>query len=235
MSGLGTCPYTARTNSLVRRDEDAFAKFIDLVSSQFSKTFATDAFLASLGTSLGITALIFLAWCLLRPYHSRVYAPKLRYALHAGKNAPPPVGKGYFSWLTPLVKCHEEDLLEKIGMDATIFLRFVRMCRTLFIILSVLGCCIMIPVNVTCNLKQEKVQEIAKQWYWLVSPNNMFGDCAYAHMIMGYTFSFIVMYYLWKNYKEITVLRQRYFDSPEYMNSLHSRSLMVCFCSPWSE
>ena len=126
--------------------EDALDKFLGLVQSPFKQSFTTNAFLASLGTSLGISLLVFCVWCLLRPYHSLVYAPKLRHADE--KRAPPAIGKGYFSWIKPLMKCHEEDLVDKIGMDATIFLRFMRLCRTLFFFLGILGCVVMIPVNV---------------------------------------------------------------------------------------
>jgi hypothetical protein len=135
--------------SVLRRQTtgaDALNKFLSLVQSPFKQSFTTDAFMASLGTSLGISLLVFTIWCLLRPYHSLVYAPKLRHADET--RAPPAIGKGYFSWVQPLIKCHEKDLVDKIGMDATIFLRFMRLCRTLFFYLGILGCLVMIPVNV---------------------------------------------------------------------------------------
>jgi hypothetical protein len=107
--------------SLIRRD-DELSKFLSLVQSPFKQAFTTDAFLASLGSSIGISALILLGWCFVRPYNSVVYAPKLRVA--DDKRALPVVGKGYLAWIAPLIKCHEKDLVDKIGMDATIFLRF---------------------------------------------------------------------------------------------------------------
>lgn len=228
----GTCIFSTVSNALqlVRREEkDPFNKFLDLVSTEWSRNFATDAFLASLGTSLGVSAFLFLLWSLLRPHHSRVYAPKLRYALTTGKNPPPAPGKGYFSWLRPIAKCHEDDLVDKIGMDAVLFLRFTRFCRTVFAVLTVLGCCIMIPVNVTCNLKDAGDSQVDKAWYWLISPRYLKGQCVYAHLAMAFTFTGFVMFLLWRNYRDILKLRIRYFESSEYMNSLHARSLMVGF------
>ena len=41
----------------------------------------------------------------------------------------------------------EEELVEKIGLDAVVFLRFLRMIRDMFIVLTIFGCGILIPVN----------------------------------------------------------------------------------------
>ena len=84
-----------------------------------------------------------------------MYAPRLRHADE--KHAPPPVGKGLFSWITPVTKTKEQTVIEKVGLDAAIFLRFIKMCRNIFLVLTVIGCGILIPVNVvTGNLQTFK-------------------------------------------------------------------------------
>lgn len=229
----GSCEIATPYSLLLRRQtNDAnLNRFLQLLQSSFRQNFTTDAFLASLGSSLGISALIFLAWCVVRPYHSVVYAPKLRHA--DSKHAPPPVGKGYFSWLAPLVKCHEDDLINMgIGLDAVIFLRFMRLCRTLFFWLGILGCIIMIPVNVTCNEKSGHHFEPNKRWFTLMSPTFAWGECMWAHVVIAWVFDAIILYFLWKNYREVVRLRKNYHKSPEYTRSLHSRTLMVRICFP---
>lgn len=233
-----SCGITSPYSLLLRRQtNDAnLNRFLNLLQSSFRQTFSTDAFLASLGSSLGISALIFLAWCLVRPYHSVVYAPKLRHA--DSKHAPPPVGKGYFSWLAPLVKCHEDDLINMgMGLDAVIFLRFMRLCRTLFFCLGILGCIIMIPVNVTCNKKhiQNANQDWQpnRGWFALMSPMYTWGECMWAHVVIAWVFDAIILYFLWTNYREVVRLRKDYHKSPEYTRSLHSRTLMVWIYFPY--
>ncbi|KAF8535565.1 hypothetical protein BDD12DRAFT_892516 [Trichophaea hybrida] len=228
---VDSCQITNGLSVLRRRatGADALTKFLSLVQSPFKQSFTTDAFLASLGTSLGISLLVFIAWCVLRPYHSLVYAPKLRHADE--KRAPPTIGKGYFSWVQPLLKCHEKDLVDKIGMDATIFLRFMRLCRTLFFYLGILGCLVMIPVNVSCNLKNEAYQNTAwrpsTKWYILMSPTYTWGQCMWAHVIIAWIFDFIIMYFLWRNYRMVVNLKRDYFENPEYSDSLYARTLMI--------
>lgn len=49
----------------------------------------------------------------------------------------------------------------------------------------------------------------------------------WAHVVIAYLFTFILMYLLWKNYREVVTLRKLYFESPEYVDSLHARTLMI--------
>lgn len=229
---MGSCFINAASSVLTRREADDKLKlFLDLVQSPFRQQFATDAFFASLGSSLGISLIILFAWCLIRPYHSVVYAPKLRNA--DKKHAPPTIDKGYFAWFKPLIKCHEADLVDKLGLDAIVFLRFLRMCRMIFFCLGVIGCLVMIPVNVTCNMKNSWADvdgtSSSDKWLVLMSPNYSWGSCMWAHVIIAWVFDFIIMYILYRNYGAITKLRMNFFESPEYQASLHSRTLMVCF------
>ena len=58
-----------------------------------------------------------------------------------------------FGWLPPLIHTKEPELLDKIGLDAVAFLRFLRMIRWLFTGIAILACGTLIPVNVVYNLK----------------------------------------------------------------------------------
>jgi len=84
-----------------------------------------------------MTAAIFLVFLLLRPFNTVVYAPRLRHA--DDKHRPPPMGKNLFAWYKPVFKTNEDTFVHMIGMDATIFLRFARMCRNMFVVLSIAG------------------------------------------------------------------------------------------------
>ncbi|KAG0640851.1 hypothetical protein HOY80DRAFT_1040774 [Tuber brumale] len=226
---MDSCLLDSLENLAKRQHEsnDTLKKFLDLVQSPFRQSFTTEAFFASLGTSLGISAAILLGWCLIRPYNTVVYAPKLRHA--DDKRAPPQISKGWFSWFRPLIKCHESDLVDKIGLDAIVFLRFLRMCRTIFFFLGLIGCLVMIPVNVSCNLKNSWSGPYASstRWFILMSPYYAWGTCMWAHVCVAWLFDFIIMYFLWRNYKAILKLRQNYFESDEYQASTHSKTLMI--------
>jgi hypothetical protein len=172
------------------------------------------------GTSVGFTLLIAVAFSLLRPYNSVVYAPKLKHADE--EHAPPPMGKGIFAWFGPVVKTKEQDLIRYVGLDATIFLRFTRMCRNLFLVLTVVGCGILIPVNLTKGVYYENQSMVTR-----FTPINTYGEAQWAMVVCTWMFSAIVCGFLWFNYRKVVQLRRQYFDSPEYQKNLHARTLMV--------
>lgn len=179
---------------------------------------------ASLGTSIGFTLLLALCFSLLRPYNSFVYAPKLKVADE--KHAPPPVGKGIFAWVGPILRTHEKDLVPLIGLDATVFLRILRMLRNIFLTLTIFGCGILIPVNIFSPGKSDgwsKTEIVSK-----VTPNNTYGRALFSMSICAWIFNIVVAGFLWWNYRVIVRLRRGYYESSEYQSGLHARTLMVC-------
>jgi hypothetical protein len=181
-------------------------------------------------TALGITTAIFVIFLLVRPFNSTVYAPRLRHTDE--RHRPPPLGKGLFAWYNPVFKHNENQYVDTIGLDATIFLRFGRMCRNLFIVLAVIGCGAIIPINVIHSKKFHNT--MANQGYkklndgfLLMMPKWLFGEILWAFVAVAYVFNFIIYGFLWYNYRAVHRLRRRYMESADYQNSLHSRTLML--------
>lgn len=175
---------------------------------------------AALATSLGVTVAIALTFSFLRPYNQSVYAPKLKHADE--RNAPPPIGKKIWSWIPPLWKTTETELVHHVGMDATLFLRFVRMCVYMFSTISVFCIAILIPTYLT-----NRAQDIDGSWLDAITPIAVWGDAYWAQVAVAYMITFTVMGFLWWNYRKVLLLRRKYFESEEYQNSLHARTLMV--------
>ncbi|KAK0778752.1 hypothetical protein LTR75_015557 [Friedmanniomyces endolithicus] len=206
--------------------EDTTCQFLALIANPFSQLY-TDAFYASLITSLGISALIALLFCFLRPYNNVVYAPRAKYA--DSKHAPPPVEKGLFGWIPPLLRTKEQDLVDKVGLDAAVFMRFIRMLRDMFLTLSVLGCGVLIPLYVvTANGSADGVF-----FFMRLTPLYMYGSQAFwAVVVLAYVFDIVICGFLWVNYRAVVRLRRAYFDSPDYQRSLHARTLLVTDIPP---
>ncbi|KIX03066.1 uncharacterized protein Z518_06616 [Rhinocladiella mackenziei CBS 650.93] len=201
---------------------DTGEQVLQLISNPFQASLQTNAFWASLGTSLGITAGLALLFCLIRPRNTLVYAPRLK---NADKDhAPPPLGKGLFSWVKPVNKASESYLMEKIGMDAVVFLRFTRMLRNIFLVLGLIGIAIMIPVNVTQGNKEISSDSSA---FAIMTPLFIFGGGLWAQVVVAWLIDLVVIYFLWHNYRRVHRLRRAYFESPEYQTSLHARTLLI--------
>ncbi|KAJ5382799.1 hypothetical protein N7517_000710 [Penicillium concentricum] len=208
---------------------DGADTFLELIANPFRSAFTVTAIWASLGTSIGVTVLLALLFSLIRPRHSLVYAPKVKHA--DLKHTPPPVGKGFFAWVKPVINTREPQLIETVGLDAAIFLRFTKMCRNIFICLSIIGCLVMIPVNVTQS--KNPTDSSASSAFNMMTPLNITNPTAiWSQVVCAWAFDLIVVFFLWRNYRVIRNLRRQYFQSSEYQRSLHARTLMITDIPP---
>ncbi|KAG9253466.1 uncharacterized protein F5Z01DRAFT_623437 [Emericellopsis atlantica] len=213
----------ARQNAGGGADKDAGQELLKLLKNPFANQLQGASIYSAFAISLGFTAASTIFFSLLRPYHQALYAPKLKHA--DDKHAPPPLGKSPWAWFTPLWKTSEQNLVTLIGMDATVFLRFVRMCRNMFLTLALVAICILVPVNMTHY--EESITTPDTQWFSKITPEYVWGDANWAQVIVAYLFNIIIAVYLWWNYRKITQLRRTYFESEEYQSSLHARTLML--------
>jgi hypothetical protein len=197
------------------------------MADPFGGNVAATSVLAAMATSMSITAAIFLAFCILRPWNEVVYAPRLRHVDE--KHKPPPMDKSLFAWFQPVFKTNEHEYMHTIGMDGTVFLRIARMCRNMFVCLAIVGCAIIIPVNITqaSDVGQGTNKLDAAQAIFLMTPMGLWGRPYWAYVVCAYIFDIIICGFLWTTYRAIHQLRRKFMESPEYQNSLHSRTLLI--------
>ncbi|KAI1436123.1 hypothetical protein GGR50DRAFT_257054 [Xylaria sp. CBS 124048] len=196
-------------------------ELLDLLKNPFKQPLTNGAIWSALGTSLGITFFTAVVFSFVRPYNTVIYAPKIKHADE--KHAPPPIGKGVLAWLVPIWCTSEKDLVSHAGMDAAIFIRFMQMCRNIFLTVSALACAVLLPVYWTQNADKTSDQK----WFLRLTPANVWGQPIWALVVIGYVFNFTVCGFLWWNYRKILHLRRFYFESEEYQRSLSARTLML--------
>ena len=168
--------------------------------------------------------LLTIIFSFLRPRNSVVYAPKVKYADE--KHAPPQIGKGFFAWFGPVTKTKEAQLVEKLGLDGTVFLRFTRMCRNMFLVLSIVSIAMLIPAN-TAGKNGPSTQGGSNRIFVAMTPQFIKQDVLWTHVVSAYLINIVVTFFLWRNYIAVTRLRKQYLASAEYRMSLHSRTLMI--------
>ena len=114
-----------------------------------------------------------------------VYQPKVKY--HVGDKQPPQISSGYFSWIPPLIHSKEPYLLDKIGLDAVVFLRFLRLLRWLFLFIAVLTCAVLIPVNVSYNIAH--VPSGSRDILSMLTIRDVKGHSLFVHIAAEYVIS----------------------------------------------
>lgn len=204
------------------------SKTYSLTNQQFRGT----AVWSALGLSVGFSILITIGFSLLRPRINVVYAPKLKYADE--KHAPPRLKKGIFDWLMPIATMKESQLVDKIGLDATVFLRFTRMCRNMFVVITVVAIGIILPANMISS-RSNTGGKYHTNNFWTISTVQYVPEKGlWVHVVCSWIVNIVMAFFLWHNYRAITRLRRQYFESPDYLMSLHSRTLMFTDIPPAS-
>lgn len=181
--------------------------------------------LAGLIFSLGGSILLFVAFCLIRPRNNVVYAPRIKYN---DSKRPQTLGNHPLSWIKQVYLAKEHQLVDHIGIDATLYIRFMAMCRNIFLILAFLGSGIMIPINVVYNLKNPSSEDASKSdAFFLTTPTLIYGHTLYAHVVITWVFDLVILTFLWMNFNKVIQMRRQKFMSEEYQNALFMRSLMI--------
>lgn len=200
-------------------------QLLELLEDPFQGQLAAASVISAATISFTVTGAIALAFSFLRPYHQVIYAPKSKHADE--RHAPPALGKAPWSWLVVVWKTKEEQLVDQIGMDATIFLRFLRMLRNMFLVLTVVGICIVVPVNIANSHVVEDADADKQAWLRKITPRFVGGSAMWSQVALAWSYDLIIMGFLWWNYRKVLGLRRKYFESEDYQRSLHSRTLMM--------
>ena len=152
-----------------------------------------------------------------------VYEPKVKY--HEGDKPPPRISDSLCGWLPPLLHTKEPELLDKIGLDAVAFLRFLRLMRWLFTGIALLTCCILIPINIVYNL--HNVPPKGRDILSMLTIRDVSGSFLYAHVVVTYLITFLIIFCVHLHWKKMVELRHAWFRSPEYYQSFYARTLQV--------
>ncbi|ORX40793.1 hypothetical protein BD324DRAFT_575027 [Kockovaella imperatae] len=173
----------------------------------------------------GISLATVLAFSFFRPREKKVYAPKVNPHDDPDYEPPPPtISNSFWAWLSPIVHLKEEQTTANVGLDAATFLRFLRLLRYVFSVISVIGAGLLV-VNIIYNLKY--VDSNKRNFMNLLTITNVRGAWVWPSVAASYLFNFVVMYFSWRNWTAMVMLRHRWFRSPAYQTKIYSRTLMI--------
>lgn len=152
-----------------------------------------------------------------------VYEPKSKY--HEENKVPPRTSNSILGWVSPLLHVKEPELVEKIGLDAALFLRFLRLLRLLFTSVALLTCATLIPADVVYNLRF--VASSDRDALSMLTIRDVKHATLFVHVGVTYAITAFVLVFSYLNWKQVIRLRQAWFRSPEYVESFYARTLMV--------
>ncbi|ETW74884.1 hypothetical protein HETIRDRAFT_482685 [Heterobasidion irregulare TC 32-1] len=196
----------------------------DIISEDAdTRTLAPEAVASQVLLMAVISAGTIIAFNILRPKNKIVYEPKVKY--HVGDKKPPRISSSILGWISPLARTKEAELVDKIGLDASAFLRFLRMMRWIYTGVAAVTCAVLIPVNVTYNLKN--IDSKDRTLLSLLTIRDVSGNILFVHVGAVYMVTMVVLIGIWYNWRAMVRLRRQWFRSPEYTQSFYARTLAV--------
>lgn len=142
---------------------------------------------------------------------------------------------GMLGWLGPTLATPEDEIVRRIGLDAAMFLRFVRSQLTTFAIIAFFCCALLWPVYGTAsnkNLPDDDANFV--DGLQIISLSNVpVGNARlWATLIGEYFVCAVVLFFLWKDYNAYASYRREYrtaenpgnyaivvYDIPDGMNT----------------
>lgn len=125
---------------------------------------------------------------------------------------PPDLPSGFFSWIPPLLRMSEKEVLKYAGFDATILLRFYKMAFKIFAIFSFYGLTVIVPVNVASGAKQSGNVITTINTFGQLSMSNIqhYDSKMWVHAAGLYLLTALTLYYLYVEFRFYKELRHEY-------------------------
>lgn len=173
------------------------------------------ASLASFGIQVGI-------FMLLRLRLSRIYRPRSYLVPEKDRVAPPP--RGIFSWLVPLFTTPNLAFIQKCGLDAYFFLRYLRMLIKIFVPAAAIVLPILLPINNYSGSGQNK--GLDKLSISNIAPKYV-KTRLWAHLALAVVFVAWVLYVIYRELRGYIRVRQAYLTSPQHRIRASATTVLV--------
>ncbi|RHZ82817.1 hypothetical protein Glove_103g218 [Diversispora epigaea] len=216
----------------------------DSSSDQVSADSSVSAFTSALIFNGAITLGLYITFDIIRKRVKKVYEPR-SYLLSRSKGFKSPPG-GLLTWISAIFKAHgnggdEEErnegkhkdkfkdkdrrledqiIISKIGLDAFMFIRFMRMFMIIFMIFTIIGIGVILPIN---YIGQSNLPGLKQFTMGNILDNNRL----YVHVGAAYIFTGIILYMIYRETDIYIKLRHTYCATHEHQKSLRATTIYV--------
>ncbi|XP_048589618.1 CSC1-like protein HYP1 [Nematostella vectensis] len=160
-------------------------------------------FLVSLAINGGFALILFTLFSFLRLRIKRLYSPRL---LLNDTLTPQKYNNSFFGWLLLSKAADDDTIFEEAGIDALVYMRFIKLCIKISIVLLPYGIVVLIPLNVYGGLEKplsgldvltmsNLAEKASKGW---------------AHLIAVWGYTLIICYLLYQEWGVYISYRQKH-------------------------
>lgn len=210
-----------------------------LNNSQVARTSAQSAgqFAASLVTGLVTFAVQLLVFLLIKDRLARIYQP--RTYLVPPRERTDPASSGWFKWIKSVLSTSNSEFVQKCGLDAYFFLRYLRTLLKIFIPAAF----VILPVLLTLNAvggrgeawaldhaPQANVTGLNQLAWGNVQPAKF--RRYWGHWLMALLFVIWICYVVFDELKNYIRMRQAYITSPQHRLRASATTVLVSSIPP---
>lgn len=176
------------------------------------------AAIAGSAISFGVQVGIFL---LLRLRLSRIYEPR-SYLVPERERVPAPP-RGIYQWLIPIFTTPNLAFIQKCGLDAYFFLRYLRMLLKFFMPVAAVLLPILLPLNKYSGSENTGLDQLSIS---NVGPKHV-GHVFWAHLILAILVVIWFCYVVFKELRGYIRVRQAYLTSPQHRLRASATTVLV--------
>lgn len=156
---------------------------------------------------------LFFLFCFLRTRFEDFYYPRLKRTGHlndAHPRRPPLMKRHLFGWVLPTMDFTDVKMYRACGVDALVYIRFLRLCIIYFAVVGVLGIGIVVPFNYTAEPPPQTAN--VTNYLSCFSMANVEGKSnrLYVHLAATIVFTLLLFYLMWRAYEMYFELRCTY-------------------------
>ena len=183
---------------------------------------------------LGLAA--FSVFCVLRKKYPRIYSANtthanLKYVHSFLRQKLPPLPNSLLGWIPVVFRINEAQVLELAGLDAVVVLGFFKMSIRALAVCVLFALTVISPVRYKFTGRVDFPDEAEVAQYGLLSKDHRkFEPFLWMYTVFTYVFTFVVLYFLFRQLAKIIDMRQRYLGQ---QNSITDRTIKLSGIPPY--
>lgn len=166
---------------------------------------STNKFVSSIVINLAVALVALSLFSFLRPRLKRIYCPRqllLDVMFPLGK-----LPRSFFAWVIPAFMANDDDVFYYAGIDALVYMRFLRLCVKISLVIMPYGIAVLLPLNYFGRGGLHGLDRIA------MSNIKAESTKVWAHVVPAWFYTFIICYLLYEEWKIYIMYRQEYLSS----------------------
>ncbi|KAJ5132033.1 hypothetical protein N7448_006191 [Penicillium atrosanguineum] len=196
-------------------------------------------FLASLATATVVFVVEFLLFLLLKGKLTRIYQPRTYLVPDRERTEPSP--PGLFRWIGPVFRTSSSEFIQKCGLDAYFFLRYLRMLLKIFVPLGLMIIPVLIPINRVGGkgTSRKNATDSSSSWDVTGLDQLAWGNVKpehtsryWAHLVMAVLVIVYVCAIFFDELRGYIRLRQAYMTSPQHRLRASATTVLVTAIPP---